>query len=581
MLTVPQEFHDYSRAPERRTDLIVRLDPLSWPTGINAHGTAHSLCMPIQWDKSPPHRLYATGEYNRTPLDGRALVNGWAGQVYGYLSNALSDQDGLFMKDTVKLSCTRNGGAISVLTICFDPAANEYAVDFDVTIDGVSSTETYHQEWHIRNNDQPIVYITGIRAAYDTVTVMVSKWSHPFHRARIREIANGVLFEATGDSLYSCNLISESDPTNQSIPTGECALAYPDPQGMFDVANPNGVASAVRSDQIMTVWIGVSDGQHKPVYAKVGAYYCPKATSKGGTGELHAVDILGKLQGAAKPNARSLDHLHNQSLADFVLGLGASPWIPATDFTGSAPTAFDKGTNRLECLRYVSQYLHKLLYVDADGNARLTAMSRTPVAVIPLDQSYEHPSIEAREELGGIVDIQVAQVSARLTDRRITLDVTDSAREWLANTGYDPAYGARPLRRLVQTEVGDQLAEPGERLDIRVGDEPARRGRHVKQEGGVAADRRSPDVEQLFRRTHLRVLVLVVEPARTGGRVDFGGVPGERAIIVGQRLAAARSSSSERTRRENSPSSACCDLAAVNSAERRRSGTTLHSFSRV
>ena len=63
-----------------------------------------------------------------------------------------------------------------------------------------------------------------------------------------------------------------------------------------------------------------------------------------------------------------------------------------------------------------------------------------------------------REELGGIVDIQVAGVAQRLTDRRITLDVTDSAREWLANTGYDPAYGARPLRRLVQTEVGDQLA---------------------------------------------------------------------------------------------------------------------------
>ena len=63
-----------------------------------------------------------------------------------------------------------------------------------------------------------------------------------------------------------------------------------------------------------------------------------------------------------------------------------------------------------------------------------------------------------REELGGIVDIQVAGVSQRLTDRRITLDVTDPAREWLANTGYDPAYGARPLRRLVQTEVGDQLA---------------------------------------------------------------------------------------------------------------------------
>ncbi|KAB7789978.1 ATP-dependent chaperone ClpB [Bifidobacterium leontopitheci] len=63
-----------------------------------------------------------------------------------------------------------------------------------------------------------------------------------------------------------------------------------------------------------------------------------------------------------------------------------------------------------------------------------------------------------REELGGIVDIQVHSVAQRLTDRRIKLDVTAAAREWLANTGYDPAYGARPLRRLVQTEVGDQLA---------------------------------------------------------------------------------------------------------------------------
>ncbi|OZG49002.1 ATP-dependent chaperone ClpB [Bombiscardovia coagulans] len=63
-----------------------------------------------------------------------------------------------------------------------------------------------------------------------------------------------------------------------------------------------------------------------------------------------------------------------------------------------------------------------------------------------------------REELGSIVDIQVQQVASRLTDRRITLDVSNSAREWLANMGYDPAYGARPLRRLVQTEVGDQLA---------------------------------------------------------------------------------------------------------------------------
>ncbi|WP_018142499.1 ATP-dependent chaperone ClpB [Alloscardovia criceti] len=63
-----------------------------------------------------------------------------------------------------------------------------------------------------------------------------------------------------------------------------------------------------------------------------------------------------------------------------------------------------------------------------------------------------------REELAKIVDIQVNAVAARLTDRRITLDVTKVAREWLADMGYDPAFGARPLRRLVQSEVGDQLA---------------------------------------------------------------------------------------------------------------------------
>lgn len=64
----------------------------------------------------------------------------------------------------------------------------------------------------------------------------------------------------------------------------------------------------------------------------------------------------------------------------------------------------------------------------------------------------------ARDELAGIVDIQISLTAARLADRRINIDVTDSARQWLADTGYDPSYGARPLRRLVQTEVGDSLA---------------------------------------------------------------------------------------------------------------------------
>ncbi len=62
------------------------------------------------------------------------------------------------------------------------------------------------------------------------------------------------------------------------------------------------------------------------------------------------------------------------------------------------------------------------------------------------------------EQLAKIVDIQVAHMSERLRDRRITLDVTDAARQWLATNGYDPAYGARPLRRLVQREIGDGLA---------------------------------------------------------------------------------------------------------------------------
>ncbi|HEY8294787.1 MAG TPA: AAA family ATPase, partial [Micrococcaceae bacterium] len=61
-------------------------------------------------------------------------------------------------------------------------------------------------------------------------------------------------------------------------------------------------------------------------------------------------------------------------------------------------------------------------------------------------------------ELTRIVDLQVQSLASRLHARRLTLDVSDGARAWLAMTGYDPAYGARPLRRLVQREIGDRLA---------------------------------------------------------------------------------------------------------------------------
>ena len=74
----------------------------------------------------------------------------------------------------------------------------------------------------------------------------------------------------------------------------------------------------------------------------------------------------------------------------------------------------------------------------------------------------------SKEELGEIVGIQLSRIAARLTDRRLSLEVTDAARSWLADEGYDPAYGARPLRRLVQREIGDRLARmllAGEVLD--------------------------------------------------------------------------------------------------------------------
>jgi ATP-dependent Clp protease ATP-binding subunit ClpB len=61
-------------------------------------------------------------------------------------------------------------------------------------------------------------------------------------------------------------------------------------------------------------------------------------------------------------------------------------------------------------------------------------------------------------DLARIVALQVDALARRLTDRRLELEVSDAAREWLAMTGYDPAYGARPLRRLVQTQIGDRLA---------------------------------------------------------------------------------------------------------------------------
>lgn len=74
-----------------------------------------------------------------------------------------------------------------------------------------------------------------------------------------------------------------------------------------------------------------------------------------------------------------------------------------------------------------------------------------------LDEIVQFDAL-TKDELSHIVDLQLALLEKRLAVRRITIAVTDAARTWLADTGYDPAYGARPLRRLIQSAIGDPLA---------------------------------------------------------------------------------------------------------------------------
>ena len=64
-----------------------------------------------------------------------------------------------------------------------------------------------------------------------------------------------------------------------------------------------------------------------------------------------------------------------------------------------------------------------------------------------------------REQMAQIVDIQMQRLQKLLADRKITLTLDDQARTWLANKGYDPVYGARPLKRVIQKHVQDSLAE--------------------------------------------------------------------------------------------------------------------------
>ncbi len=129
-----------------------------------------------------------------------------------------------------------------------------------------------------------------------------------------------------------------------------------------------------------------------------------------------------------------------------------------------------------------SQFIADPALDEATKRDRVMEVVRTtfkPEFLNRLDDVIMFDSLTT-DELTKIVDLQVNRLADRLADRRLTLDVTPEAREWLALTGFDPVFGARPLRRLVQSAIGDKLARAllsGEITDgdkVRVDlDEPA------------------------------------------------------------------------------------------------------------
>ena len=91
------------------------------------------------------------------------------------------------------------------------------------------------------------------------------------------------------------------------------------------------------------------------------------------------------------------------------------------------------------------------------GDGRRCGPSFKPEFLNRLDEIVLFDAL-TKDDLTHIVDLQLALLEKRLAVRRISIAVTDAAKPWLADTGYDPAYGARPLRRLIQSAIGDPLA---------------------------------------------------------------------------------------------------------------------------
>jgi len=108
-----------------------------------------------------------------------------------------------------------------------------------------------------------------------------------------------------------------------------------------------------------------------------------------------------------------------------------------------------------------SQFLADPMLDEEQKREQVMAVVRShfkPEFLNRLDEVVQFDPLST-QELTRIVDLQVAHLAKRLAERRITLEVSDATREWLAMTGFDPVYGARPLRRLVQSAIGDQLAK--------------------------------------------------------------------------------------------------------------------------
>jgi ATP-dependent Clp protease ATP-binding subunit ClpB len=119
-----------------------------------------------------------------------------------------------------------------------------------------------------------------------------------------------------------------------------------------------------------------------------------------------------------------------------------------------------------------SQFIADPSLVEADRRDKVMAIVRAtfkPEFLNRLDEVIIFDALTTAE-LTEIVDLQISRLGARLADRRLTLTVTPQAREWLALTGFDPVYGARPLRRLIQSAIGDKLARGLLSGDITDGD---------------------------------------------------------------------------------------------------------------